>query len=422
MRTIFQSYLFLACLLSVGLAISSSSQIPNQRLQTGKLRLDSVVAAKDLKEVYEYNERGLQTKLVSCIWDYTHSVWQKSSMTEMTYDRLGRRISDSHYFWTDNRIYPSYKTENSYDTNSYLISAIVSYWNPDSNNWAPGDKINFTLLHNGKTSSQNTLYWRGDQWINGSKIDYTYDSTGDKLLRELHSQWDSTNTWRISGKNEHSFDDKGNELSVISYEYLKKDSTWKPIQKTESKYNAEYRAVRREGSSWKNGQWQPDHTEDLAYDEEGNMQQRTTSDKNGDTWEYPTTLFFVYNYDIPSSNLILPESYAGFSSHQVLYFEQHKTPEPQWSGQFTFYYSEEIVTDLEASHTSPCFSIYPNPNKGTFVIENSIEAKECSLYTLNGNLVKRFAFGAGEKHTENDVPKGVYFVHLNGQVRKLVVE
>ena len=73
-----------------------------------------------------------------------------------------------------------------------------------------------------------------------------------------------------------------------------------------------------------------------------------------------------------------------------------------------------MITDV-AEHVSKV-AIYPNPSTGTVTVEG---VGHLTVMNLLGQTVKELEL---EGKTSMDLPRGVFFVRINGNTQKLVVE
>ncbi len=75
---------------------------------------------------------------------------------------------------------------------------------------------------------------------------------------------------------------------------------------------------------------------------------------------------------------------------------------------------------------NPTFDIYPNPANDFIVIASKAkqsQSKNIELYNIQGQLVKQFKVANSElKIQVGDLEKGIYFVKLGRETRKLIIE
>jgi hypothetical protein len=66
-------------------------------------------------------------------------------------------------------------------------------------------------------------------------------------------------------------------------------------------------------------------------------------------------------------------------------------------------------------------AIYPNPNNGSFIIEISI-LENYAITSVEGKSTYNRDFNHRQNIIETNLSKGVYFVRIDGKVRKLIIE
>jgi hypothetical protein len=78
--------------------------------------------------------------------------------------------------------------------------------------------------------------------------------------------------------------------------------------------------------------------------------------------------------------------------------------------------------DTQASSKLP-FSIYPNPNQGTFTIQ-STKGGVFELIDVTGKVINTYAITNTQQTVHENLPAGMYFVRekVSGGVQKLIIE
>ena len=71
--------------------------------------------------------------------------------------------------------------------------------------------------------------------------------------------------------------------------------------------------------------------------------------------------------------------------------------------------------------TAPTFKVYPNPSTGVVNISVN-EVSTVTVYDVTGKLINTAHVNAGEVYTFTQTTAGMYFVNVNGSVRKVVVK
>lgn len=86
-----------------------------------------------------------------------------------------------------------------------------------------------------------------------------------------------------------------------------------------------------------------------------------------------------------------------------------------------------VLSGIEMNETNNAVSIYPNPNRGSFNIENNSENKSLKVFNVLGKCVYEKNITANEKLNISDFSTGIYLINLtnsdNDQYSyKIVVE
>lgn len=127
--------------------------------------------------VYQYDENGR----VRGTLEYIYTIgWQESWRTESVYDEAGNLIS--YIDFDDNEDLSSgwefaWKEEFSYNDEEHLSLYLESEWDPDSEQWLPSDREEYTILSNGDVESYTDFDWDEGtgEWVPSFKGEYTYN-------------------------------------------------------------------------------------------------------------------------------------------------------------------------------------------------------------------------------------------------------
>ena len=78
----------------------------------------------------------------------------------------------------------------------------------------------------------------------------------------------------------------------------------------------------------------------------------------------------------------------------------------------------EITGVSESNASQPL--LIPNPTRDHFLINNLQSECEAHLYTLDGRLVKSFTATEGQMIDISDLIPGMYLLHIDGQILKMM--
>ena len=65
-------------------------------------------------------------------------------------------------------------------------------------------------------------------------------------------------------------------------------------------------------------------------------------------------------------------------------------------------------------------SLFPNPSHSSFIIKGLQDAAPARIYALDGRLVKAFEATEGMVVNIDELPVGMYLLHINGETLKLM--
>jgi len=72
---------------------------------------------------------------------------------------------------------------------------------------------------------------------------------------------------------------------------------------------------------------------------------------------------------------------------------------------------ENAISDLQ---------LFPNPSHSSFIIKGLQDVTLARIYALDGRLVKLFEASGGMVVDIDELPQGMYLLHINGQTLKLM--
>ncbi len=202
---------------------------------------------------YFYNGNGQLVKEQVSYWNSTSEALESFSRTEYTYDAEGRlktEILDYYYSgW-----YHSDSTVNIYDTKGRLTEINKYKWN--SGVWE--ESIHSECYYTGHNDLSTKTTWQkySGAWVPTKYHEYSYDSQYRLTGRDEYD-WDSSTTpgsWKISYKNERTYDAKGNQTSII--EYRTNSGVFSEETKIEYTYDDDNNMLTCTNYSWISGAWE----------------------------------------------------------------------------------------------------------------------------------------------------------------------
>ena len=211
---------------------------------------------------YFYNGNGQLVKEQVYYWNSTSEALESFSRTAYTYDAEGRlktEILDYYY----SEWYHSDSTVNIYDTKGRLTEINKYKWN--SGVWEEREHSECYYTGHNDLSSKTTWQKYSGAWVPTKYHEYLYDSQYRLTGRDEYN-WDSSTTpgsWKISYKNERTYDAKGNQTSII--EYRTKSGVFSEETKIEYTYDDDNNMLTCTRYSWISGAWELYLTQERFY-------------------------------------------------------------------------------------------------------------------------------------------------------------
>lgn len=261
----------------------------------------------------EYDENGHKTMSAYYYWDSENQEWVGREMDINMYDDSGRDILSEYYGWdsTNKTWVGSNKREQSYDESGFCYYDANYYGEYDENNnatvwipsslsqkwkdneghllrvedyynwdtlrsaWSYGQKDLFTYSEGGLKSGQERMDLYDGTWYNTFKEEYVYNEAGNIILYVNYNYDTFLSDWYINEKSEYAYTESGELTSLYSYErengelMLKKKKTasttidGRILDYTESVYIEVY-DDETGASEYK---WIPSSKEEFIYDD-----------------------------------------------------------------------------------------------------------------------------------------------------------
>jgi hypothetical protein len=187
---------------------------------TGKLRLDEVVYEQkdtatdqyisDCKVAFTYTEAGRIKQVVESSWVASASQWQPAYKEDFAFDTTGNQVQRIGYDYDiDAQMFiPSIRRDYAYDTLGLL---------------------HLTFGYNYDTSLKS--------WVNAMNTVFRYNAKSELVSKLSYSNYDSAAPWRLSAKDEHFYNSEGlATTSVTSFRLA--DATWECFWKLEYTYDS----------------------------------------------------------------------------------------------------------------------------------------------------------------------------------------
>lgn len=215
-------------------------------------------------------------------WDSTYKTWIGSNKREQSYDESGFCYYDANYYgeYDENNNatvwIPSSLSQKWKDNEGHLLRVEDYYsWNTYTSAWSDGRKDIYTYSESGLKSGQERMELYDGTWYNTFKEEYVYNEAGNIILYVNYNYDTFLSDWYINEKSEYAYTESGELTSLYSYErengelMLKKKKTasttidGRILDYTESVYIEVY-DDETGASEYK---WIPSSKEEFIYDD-----------------------------------------------------------------------------------------------------------------------------------------------------------
>lgn len=182
------------------------------------------------------------------IWDSVTQKWIPNNKSCKTFDNEGHTTVIANYIWKDDKWFgQGYKLEKRFDSSGNLTYDARYTWNEQNSCWILNSSkseqfdsegnLTRSFSEDGDGSYYEELKWENDKYIReegylndgemfgGDRLIEYKDESGRKILA-VYSLW-TNGQWIDYSKTTTSYDNKGREECVLSYNYY--DGTWNPV-------------------------------------------------------------------------------------------------------------------------------------------------------------------------------------------------
>lgn len=134
-------------------------------------------------DTYTYNPDGTENQVVSQDWNLETSAWENASRYTNTYDDAKKIVSDLTETWVDNAWVNEFKSTYTYNGNQ-VQESLDQEWETDK--WVDTGKHTYTYTAANQLQQIVSQQWDAgsSQWVNESRITFTYGSTGINPLAD----------------------------------------------------------------------------------------------------------------------------------------------------------------------------------------------------------------------------------------------
>ena len=309
-------------------------------------------------------------------------------------------------------------------------SLIIEFWDETKEEWALWGKAENIFDVNGQLITTIGYYADEGNWVSIEKTEYTYDTSGIRILETEYEDEEGTGEWAVDGKREYFFDADGKDTLELSYGWDSDAKLWQLEGKIEFSYDASGNLImdmkyRTEGPGnpwipkWKfeylndsNGNdtlettyrweetdevWTPNERIAQTHDENGNVISHYHEywDENTSQWKFQDKE--KYEIDVTDS-----------TKQEVTYEWVESASEWSLSMRLTNYYSDPVTSIHNAGIAT--VRVYPNPAM-EFIVFDGIETSGTAyveIVEIQGKIVLSQEINNSQKVSVQHLPQGLY--------------
>jgi hypothetical protein len=340
---------------------------------------------------YTFDAQGLLTSVMRYYNSVENSDWvldEESYTYSYTKDGNGNVLS-----WTQasqQEDYVTRKVEYTYDAQNRALTAIDYRYDYETQHLVKEQSYERNFDAGGNLILSALTYWNNDEW--DSKYIYAYDAAGRQTMYSYIYKTSEGNVSVYGYKYEYAFDANGNRILEIEYNYDAATQTFVPNYKSEytfgnvpiigvfgnEKEDYQYNPLTGKESDWEGNDWvlKEEYECEWTFDAYNNPLTVSVLSKEGDQW-------------------ILDES-------------------------ITWYYSQHNLSGISVPATVK--DLHVRISNGELWIENAAlkEGDTVQIFNIAGRKTIESKQRNGQSIAVSHLPKGVYFVNVNGKTVKII--
>ena len=210
------------------------------------------------------------------------------------YDAAGHVIEEINYSWS-NGVRTGISRYKKVYTGSTATTTVNYQWDKLKETWIGKDSTQLIHYASGLLNSSTKYVWENNQWRYDDCYWYEYFNNTDKLIKSLHTKWNTISQQEESvDMYEWIYDNTNSKLLMSAY-WVYTNNT--PIGKTKTvySYDSEGRTIIEEKyKGWENGDWKGSEKTSYAYNAYGKVVDQITY-KWSSGWKYSKRITQEYN-------------------------------------------------------------------------------------------------------------------------------
>ena len=336
---------------------------------------------------------------------YSNGNWVNSSKVSYTYDWKNYLIKQVQENWdvSSSAWKNSYQFTYINNNDGTVQQNNMEIWgSPSSNSWNPYSRTIKTYNSAGKELTSTTEQYSNGNWVNSSKLSFTYDGN-NYLIKQVQENWDiSSSAW----KNSYQFTYINNNDGTVQQNNMEiwgspSSNSWNSYSRTIKTYNSAGKELTSTAEQYSNGNWV--NSSKLSFTYDGNnyliKQVQENWDVSSSAWKNSYQFTYINNNDgtVQQNNM---EIWGSPSSNSW-------NPYSRTINTYDLINSIEDITEME-------MSIFPNPTSDFIKIEvvKSANTKILIMNLQGQQLITQEGKGNVFQISVDNLPKGTYLIKL----------
>lgn len=240
-----------------------------------------------------YNDSGQNTESTSSEWNISMQKWEAIDRYLSTYDGdnlieiLGLRYNSGTSQW-DNALLQKF---------TYQQSKIktITFLDWENNEWVNETRLTYTYNSGGNTIEFLTEQWEDDMWVKLIRTRSTYDANA-YLIKSVLQQWD--NAWVDLTQQSYTNNDDGLPTEIV-YEVSIGPNMWLPSSRDLLTYDGNENVIEERSQAYQFAMdtWLDANRTKFTYDNDNKLIQEVLEEYNGGVWIFSNRITNTYEED-----------------------------------------------------------------------------------------------------------------------------
>ncbi len=365
----------------------------------------------------QYNSNNFITERMDYTWDIALNNWKLSRRDKYEYDannkvslitqeRLNATLTALEF--NDKYVYYYLPNNKVKQYISYNYNTVSSLWEPRYNRYYLYNAED--LIQEEQNQTWNTML---NNWVNQNRYLNSYDANKNRK-ETIFETWDAiSDVWEKNHNYSYQYNSR-NKIEILrNLSWNLGLNSWDSVTKTEFFYNSSDKEIKSVSYLWDiSGSWKINETSNSEYDSKGNLIAQKNLNWNSDLnvlenyserrFEYNSNDFVIADEDIYDWN-----TSANYYNNRSRY--EYRCP----------FVQNTALKNLKNSE----FKLFPNPINGNLLFIETLSKSDFEIVNISGQKIKNGILEKGINPIDLfELSKGVYYVTINNQTQKIIIE